>query len=379
MKDSQIVDAHDIVAIAKWVRGELKTQFPTKDGYKFSVRSGGNNLCSSLYVSVMSAPFKIVERGDEYQQVNHHWIDKYESYEEYVEWECREPDSVMYTKEGWLLLNQLKKIITHYHYDRSDVQFDYFDTNYYIHLEVGKWDKPFMVSQGEKQEVNMKALSETKKTEGNVVPPLPALEWEKEKESTFKAVDGDGNTFWKWTAGDQTFYLVELNPDRYGYGIAQGSKNLEEAWETALTKVITNYEEEKLQAENKLKAVVAKFNNVPVDQVNIDIRIEGKTVDKDRNYNQVGSSDISDLTLLLMYLTGWEEDVRKPTHPGEKPVYPWNKIFRAMKGYKFEVLNNLEEKRMIIQYRHRPSRSVLLTPDGIKKAMQIQKKYSGAA
>ena len=29
------------------------------------------------------------------------------------------------------------------YYDRSDAQIDYFDTAYYIHLNVGSWDKPY--------------------------------------------------------------------------------------------------------------------------------------------------------------------------------------------------------------------------------------------
>ena len=31
------------------------------------------------------------------------------------------------------------------YYDRSDVQTDYFDTAYYAHINIGKWDKPFVV------------------------------------------------------------------------------------------------------------------------------------------------------------------------------------------------------------------------------------------
>lgn len=30
-------------------------------------------------------------------------------------------------------------------YDRSDAQTDYFDTAYYYHIKVGKWDKPYEV------------------------------------------------------------------------------------------------------------------------------------------------------------------------------------------------------------------------------------------
>jgi len=32
-------------------------------------------------------------------------------------------------------------------YDRSDAQVDYFDTAYYIHLKVGDWDKPYIVTR----------------------------------------------------------------------------------------------------------------------------------------------------------------------------------------------------------------------------------------
>jgi hypothetical protein len=29
-------------------------------------------------------------------------------------------------------------------YDRSDSQSDYFDVAYYVHMQIGKWDKPFV-------------------------------------------------------------------------------------------------------------------------------------------------------------------------------------------------------------------------------------------
>ena len=32
------------------------------------------------------------------------------------------------------------------YYDRSDAMTDYFDTAYYAHINVGKWDKPFVVT-----------------------------------------------------------------------------------------------------------------------------------------------------------------------------------------------------------------------------------------
>ena len=74
-----------------------------------------------------------------------------------------------------------------------------------------------------------------------------------------------------------------------------------------------------------------------------------------------------ELTLLLLFLAGWEEDSRK--NPGEK-------IFRAWKGYLFEDLNLLADEKMIVQYAN--TKSVTLTPEGIKKATEIKNKIKKA-
>ncbi len=49
---------------------------------------------------------------------------------------------------------------------------------------------------------------------------------------------------------------------------------------------------------------------------------------------------IKELNLLLLYLTGWEEDSRK--NPGEKVFCTWN-------GYSFKTLNTLHDEKMIVQ------------------------------
>jgi hypothetical protein len=71
-----------------------------------------------------------------------------------------------------------------------------------------------------------------------------------------------------------------------------------------------------------------------------------------------------ELILLLIYLTGWEEDDRKT--PGEK-------VFRAWKGYRFEILNELQEQRLI--YQIPGGKSLILTKDGKQKAEELRKKY----
>ena len=75
-------------------------------------------------------------------------------------------------------------------------------------------------------------------------------------------------------------------------------------------------------------------------------------------------SKIMELNLLLIYLSGWEEDSRNT--PGEK-------IFRAWNGYLFEVLNQLEDEALIQQFRN--GKSVILTKEGIGKAKELKKKF----
>lgn len=73
---------------------------------------------------------------------------------------------------------------------------------------------------------------------------------------------------------------------------------------------------------------------------------------------------IKDLNLLLMYLTGWEEESRKD---------PEKKVFRSWKGYLFEVLNDLEDDEFILQYRN--TKSVIIPEEGITKAKALKKEY----
>ncbi len=73
---------------------------------------------------------------------------------------------------------------------------------------------------------------------------------------------------------------------------------------------------------------------------------------------------ILDLNLLLLFLTGWEEDSRQK--PGER-------IFRAWKGYLFEVLNRLADEKFIVQYAN--TKSVTLTEAGKQRARQLKEQF----
>jgi len=67
--------------------------------------------------------------------------------------------------------------------------------------------------------------------------------------------------------------------------------------------------------------------------------------------------ELEELTLLLLYLTSWEEE----------------EIHRSWKGYLFEILNKLEKEDIISQ--GRGSKSVCLTEKGIELAEKLKEKY----
>jgi hypothetical protein len=74
---------------------------------------------------------------------------------------------------------------------------------------------------------------------------------------------------------------------------------------------------------------------------------------------------IEELTLLLLHLTSWQEEVI----PGELTVR------RAWKGFRFEVLDALEEQGYISQSRR--AKSVILTEEGVGRAQALQARYLG--
>ena len=72
---------------------------------------------------------------------------------------------------------------------------------------------------------------------------------------------------------------------------------------------------------------------------------------------------VQELTLVLISLTGWEEDKRNS---------PGKKVFRAFKGYRFEALDELQKHKFIRQVPG--GKSLLLTDEGKQKAEQLKRK-----
>ena len=72
--------------------------------------------------------------------------------------------------------------------------------------------------------------------------------------------------------------------------------------------------------------------------------------------------EIKDLTLLLLYLTHWQEKGL------DEPIR------RSWKGYPWEALDSLNDEGFINQSKR--AKSVYLTANGVKKAERLRRKYN---
>ena len=128
----------------KHIRNELKKELPQ---YKFSVVRDHH---SSVTISLMKGPaFNDYEYFDRYNNVTktanlsdgeHHHINQYHLED-------------FYGKENAEILSKIDTISRtapaknggKVWYNDSDIQTDYFDIAYYVHINVGKWNKPYEV------------------------------------------------------------------------------------------------------------------------------------------------------------------------------------------------------------------------------------------
>ena len=127
----------------KAIREELKANLPQ---FKFGVRKGSGSL--SVDVTVKQGPVDFIknynetvsQRPGEFRngmpaerslQINQFWFQDH------------------FTGEAKVVIEKVLQIIktapARKWYDKSDAMTDYFDTAFYIHLEVGAWNQPYAV------------------------------------------------------------------------------------------------------------------------------------------------------------------------------------------------------------------------------------------
>lgn len=81
---------------------------------------------STLVVNIKSG---VIDFGKDEIQVNHHWIDEH------------------YQGVAKEFLSELKDAMMIGNHNRSDIQSDYFDVGFYIDINIGQWDKPYVVTK----------------------------------------------------------------------------------------------------------------------------------------------------------------------------------------------------------------------------------------
>jgi hypothetical protein len=66
-------------------------------------------------------------RARKYMDVNPYW------YHEHFDGQCLE------------FLKEVMQVLNDGNHDNSDIMTDYFDVGWYVHVKIGKWDKPYVL------------------------------------------------------------------------------------------------------------------------------------------------------------------------------------------------------------------------------------------
>ena len=154
-------DYKDIKTIAKEVRQQLMSEFPE---CKFSVSIQRYSGGQSLSVALTEAPFAAFTSEETHAQLNQFQFrdlgkDYYRGSWESGKGVFRDPNSKSFinngaalTEQAWDTMQRADQIADKDNWDKSDIQSDYFNVNYYLHLNIGRWDKPFVIASEAKVE-----------------------------------------------------------------------------------------------------------------------------------------------------------------------------------------------------------------------------------
>ena len=133
----------DIALIARDVKQELAKQYPKcKWAVRIQCYSGGQ----SLKVALLSAPFPAFARDTD---CNGNLVDGYAQLNQY---QFQRPNDELLnngaylTKEAWNCMANAFRIASRDNWDKSDHQTDYYNVNYYLDLEIGRWNNPFVLT-----------------------------------------------------------------------------------------------------------------------------------------------------------------------------------------------------------------------------------------
>lgn len=150
---SNYIDGASTKEIAKLIRTELKKQFPK---CKFSV----TKTIIKINCTLMQAPFEAVKPVDikavdeifhlenpyneTREAISNRWDDDYKKQKTHFN-QYYIKENKFLTDEAKQVMQKAVEIIDSYNFDDSDSMTDYFHCNFYSEVDLGKWDKPFVV------------------------------------------------------------------------------------------------------------------------------------------------------------------------------------------------------------------------------------------
>ena len=114
------------------MRNEIRKQFPSKNGYKISVRREHGSM---VYVTIQAAPIDLgsaikekYSHGEGYAQINVYYIDSHFE---------KHPEAKKFLSKIYSIINQGN--------GTEVIDGDYGNVpNFYTRINVGEWDKPFV-------------------------------------------------------------------------------------------------------------------------------------------------------------------------------------------------------------------------------------------
>ncbi|QMV49750.1 MAG: DnaJ [Cryophage ML09] len=107
----------------KEMRKQIKELYPN---IKVSVTKNPHSSTVNCYLLESDIDF-----GLTYQQVNHYYIGEH------------------YTGAARSMLEAISTILHQGHFDKSDSMTDYFYCSWYIHIQIGKYDHPYVYKQSD--------------------------------------------------------------------------------------------------------------------------------------------------------------------------------------------------------------------------------------
>lgn len=195
------------------VRADLKKEFPE---IKFRVNKGKNHH-STLYVTIVSAPYRFISEGTKYTEINHYGLDENTTYlgAKFEEAQKQNPSAYLERREYAEkfervdILERIVQIMSVGNFDKSDIMTDYFHVGFYMSLSIGSWDKPFQYDPTKPAKTEPVVLAED--PEEPEEHPEPTIEPEQEP-AYYEAPDDSALMENRHKAPGATIYFLDGQP-----------------------------------------------------------------------------------------------------------------------------------------------------------------------